>query len=250
MIPFSGKDLIITNGYDKLTNYLAKSLNIKLNTKVTGVDYSKNTITIETSKGNFKADKVLITVPLGVLKNNMIKFNPELPKETQEAIDNLQMGSVNKFLLQWERPFWDNKAQYIGYTTDEKGKFNYFLNLNTFTDSNALMTFAFGDYSKQTETMSNSEIISEIMIHLKSIYGKDIPNPTSMLRTKWSSNIYSYGSYSFATNGTLSDDFEVFEEPINNKIFFAGEHTTLDYRGTVHGAYLSGIREAKKIVKF
>jgi monoamine oxidase len=35
---------------------------------------------------------------------------------------------------------------------------------------------------------------------------------------------------------------------INNKLFFAGEHTERDYRGTVHGAYLSGIREADKII--
>lgn len=51
-----------------------------------------------------------------------------------------------------------------------------------------------------------------------------------------------YGSYSFATN-----DFEIFEQSIDDKIFFAGEHTIFDYRGTVHGAYISGIREAKKI---
>ena len=35
---------------------------------------------------------------------------------------------------------------------------------------------------------------------------------------------------------------------VSNKLFFAGEHTDSDYRGTVHGAYLSGIREADKII--
>jgi monoamine oxidase len=35
---------------------------------------------------------------------------------------------------------------------------------------------------------------------------------------------------------------------VNNKLFFAGEHTEREYRGTVHGAYLSGIREADKII--
>ena len=38
------------------------------------------------------------------------------------------------------------------------------------------------------------------------------------------------------------------ELEINDKLFFAGEHTEIDYRGTVHGAYLSGIREADKII--
>lgn len=89
------------------------------------------------------------------------------------------------------------------------------------------------------------------MSHLKSIYGKNIPNPSQMLRTKWGSNEFTFGSYSFATNGTRSADFEAFEGGVDNKLFFAGEHTSRDYRGTVHGAYLSGIREAKpQLAKF
>jgi monoamine oxidase len=34
---------------------------------------------------------------------------------------------------------------------------------------------------------------------------------------------------------------------MNNKLFFAGEHTSKDYRGTVHGAYNSGFRAAEQI---
>jgi monoamine oxidase len=114
--------------------------------------------------------------------------------------------------------------------------------------SNALMTFAFGKYATQTETMSDTQITTEIMSHLKSIYGNNISTPIQFLRTKWGSNINTFGSYSFATNGTGSTDFETLSNPVNNKLFFAGEHTETDYRGTVHGAYLSGIREAERII--
>jgi len=130
-----------------------------------------------------------------------------------------------------------------------KGKYNYFLNLKKITNKNALMTFTFGDYSVISEQMTDEQVIKEIMTHLKSIYGDNIPNPTSILRTKWNSNPYTFGSYSFATNNTRSCDFETFEKPIDNKVYFADEHTSVEYRGTVHGAYLSGIREAKKIIR-
>lgn len=246
---YSGKDLIITNGYDKVTDYLSKEIDIRLNTKVENIDYTKDNIKIETTNGSFEADQVIVTVPLGVLKKNVIKFTPSLPKATQNAINNLKMGSVNKFLLVWDIPFWNTDLQYIGYTPETKGKFNYFLNVKKYTNANALMTFAFGDYSKETEEMNDSQITNEIMAHLKSIYGENIPEPSNMLRTKWSSNVYTYGSYSFAPSGTSSNDFRIFEQPINNKVFFAGEHTIFDYRGTVHGAYLSGLREAKKIAR-
>lgn len=264
---FDGEDLIITNGYDNVANYLAKELDIRLNTRINAIDYTNDKIEISTNNGTYQADKVLITVPLGVLKKGVIDFKPTLPNATQRAIDGLQMGAVNKFLLVWDKqtlptPFWEDDLQYIGFSAEEKGKFNYFMNLDTFADpalgKYALMTFAFGDYSKQTEQMTDEEVIAEIMNHLQAIYGEQykkdnsnqqpLPKPTEFLRTKWNENPNSYGAYSFSTVGISNRAFETFEQPIDNKLYFAGEHTIRDYRGTVHGAYLSGIREAKKIL--
>ena len=185
---------------------------------------------------------------MGVLKNNVITFTPTLPPTKINAINSTNVGNINKFLLVWNTPFWDTNLQYNGYTPDAKGKFYYFLNIKKFTPSNGLMTFAFGDYATVTESMSDNQLINEIMLNLKSIYGSSIPNPAYFLRTKWGQNINSYGAYSYATNGSTSADFDTLANEVNNKVFFAGEHTVKEYRGTVHGAYLSGIRKADKII--
>ncbi|MDX1640911.1 MAG: FAD-dependent oxidoreductase [Balneolaceae bacterium] len=245
---FKGADKIITNGYDKITDHLASGLDIRLNSRVTGINYASEKVSVLTNTHSFECDYLVVTVPLGVLKNNDITFSPSLPANKSTAIHQTEMGNVNKFLLTWNTAFWATSLQYIGYTPETKGKFNYFLNVKKFSPENALMTFAFGDYATTTESMSDSDVINEIMIHLQSIYGSSVPNPTNMLRTKWGQNINSYGAYSFATNGTTSADFDTLSESVNNKLFFAGEHTIRDYRGTVHGAYLSGIREADRII--
>lgn len=245
---FNGEDVIITNGYDKVTDFMAQGLDIRLNTRVTGINYSNTKVNITANGSNIEADYVVVSVPLGVLKNNAITFTPALPTHKINAITNTNMGNVNKFLLVWNTPFWDTNLQYIGYTPNTKGKFNYFLNIKKFTPSNGLMTFAFGDYATVTESMTNNQIINEIMLNLKSIYGNSIPNPTNFLRTKWGQNINSFGAYAYPTNGSTSANFDTLANEINNKIFFAGEHTEREYRGTVHGAYLSGIREADKII--
>ena len=245
---FSGADVIITNGFDKVTNFLATNLDIRLNTRVSSIDYTNTKITVTTNSNTIEADYVIVSVPLGVLKSNAITFTPALPINKINAINNTNMGNVNKFLLLWDTPFWDTNLQYIGYTPDTKGKYNYFLNIKKFTPSNGLMTFAFGDYATTTENMTDIQIINEIMIHLKSIYGNNIPNPTNFLRTKWGQNINSFGAYTYATNGSTSINFDTLAQELNNKLFFAGEHTERDYRGTVHGAYLSGLREAEKII--
>jgi monoamine oxidase len=246
---FSGKDVIVTNGYDKVANLLGQGLDIRLNSRVTEINYNATKSLVKVNENSIEADYVIVSVPLGVLKNTSISFQPSLPASKLYAIQNIQMGNVNKFLFIWDTPFWDTNIQYIGYTPETKGKFNYLINMKKFLPTtNGLMTFAFGDYATVTETMTDAQISGEVMAQLKTIYGNSIPNPTNMLRTKWGQNINTFGAYSFATNGTTSADFDTMATEINNKLFFAGEHTERDYRGTVHGAYLSGIREADKII--
>ncbi len=244
---FPGIDLIITNGYDRVTQLLGDGLDIILNNRVLSINYSSKTIIITTNKDKFEADYVVVTVPLGVLKKEQISFIPALPSYKIEAIKSGYMGNVNKFLLVWDDPFWDINLQYIGYTPEVKGKFNYFLNMNKFTPYNALLTFAFGDYATTTEFMTDQEIINQITSHLQSIYGKKIPNPTYMVRTKWAKNINSFGAYSVPANKTTPQNFDLLAKSVDNKLFFAGEHTNRAYRGTVHGAYLSGMRVAEEI---
>lgn len=244
---FSGADLIITNGYDKLAQYLAQGIDIKLNQRVSNIEYAGAQINITAGANSYQADYLIVTVPLGVLKQNIISFSPALPLSKTGAISRMQMGNVNKFLLIFPSTFWDNTLQYIGYTPTTKGQYNYFLNINKFsTNANALMAFAFGNYATTTETLTDAQLIAEIMTNLRAIY-PTAPNPTALLRTRWGSNINSYGAYTFATNNTRSTDFDILAQNVNNRIFFAGEHTSKTYRGTVHGAYLSGIREATTI---
>lgn len=244
---FGGIEKIATNGYDTIPQHLAKGLDVQLNQRVSKVDYSGNKVKI-THNGNIsEADYVLVTVPLGVLKKNKIEFVPALPAAKQTAIEKIGMSCVNKFLLTWDNAFWDDK-QYIVYTPDAKDKFNYFVNVKKFhPTANALMTFAYADYGRQTETMSDAQVISEIMAHLRDIYGSGIPDPTNLLRTKWATNENAFGAYSFTAVGTEMRHFEDLAEAVDKKLFFAGEHTEVDYFSTAHGAYLSGIQAADKI---
>ena len=245
---FGGAEKIAMNGFDTIANYLANGLNIQLNQRVSKVDYSDTKVKITHNGLTSESEYVIVTVPLGVLKNDSIQFIPSLPTAKQNAIQKVGMNCVNKFLLTWDSAFWDD-AQYISYTPEIQDKFNYFLNVKKIHPTvNALMTFAYADYGRQTESMSDSQIIDEIMSHLRDIYGSTIPNPTHLLRTKWHTNENSFGSYSFTAVGTKMQHFDVLAEEISDKVFFAGEHTNVDYYSTVHGAYLSGIREANKII--
>ena len=107
------------------------------------------------------------------------------------------MNLVNKFLLVWDECFWDD-VTYIFYTPEVIDKYNFFLSLKKPNPStNALMTFAYADEALKTETMEDKDLIAEIMVHLRDMYGQNIPEPKHFARTKWYSNPHARGSYSF-----------------------------------------------------
>lgn len=245
---FDGEDLLVTNGYRQLPEFLAKNLHIQFNERVKEIDYSASEIKVKTTHQVFEAHQVVVSLPLGVLKKHAVEFLPILPENKTKAIHGLQMGNVNKFLLLWEKPFWDTETHFLGYTPEKKGKFNFFLNYQSFSSTPALMTFAFGNYASLTETQSDASITADIMAHLKKIYGENIPPPQQLLRTGWGQNENAFGAYSFVPKGAHSQYYDQLAEAVNGKLFFTGEHTSRIFRGTVHGAYISGCRAADEIL--
>lgn len=244
---FPGKDVVLPSGYDAVVNRLATGLDIRLNHTVNSIDYNGESVLVNTSNGNFSAKYVVVTVPLGVLKQGVMQFSPALPASKTGALGRLKMGHVNKVALQFPTAFWDTALQFFGHTSDVKGKYTFFMNTHKFNNSNILVTFGFGDYGLLMEGQTDAQIIADVMAILRNIYGNNIPNPSDTLITRWGNDPFSQGSYSFASVGSSSADYDLLAEPVSNKIFFAGEHTHSNYRSTVHGAYLSGVREANRI---
>ena len=247
---FDGRDLLFPNGYDTLIDHLAQGLDIRRNHIVTTISNDETGADIETNQGTFSADYCICTLPIGVLQHGDIDFDPPLPNAFQNAINAIGLGHVNKVALQFPETFWDNNLQYVGYTAPQKGQYPYIMNVNTFAPhSNMLMTFALGDYGLTAEAHNDSQITQEIMAMLYNIYGDEINKPDALLVSRWTQDPYSRCSYSFAQVGTKPSHFSQFEEAIAERLLFAGEHTSVDYRGTVHGAYLSGQRAANAIIQ-
>ncbi|MGB0835772.1 MAG: flavin monoamine oxidase family protein [Psychrobium sp.] len=246
---FSGQDVIFRDGYTQIVDYLARDLDIKLNQKVLAIDYSDSRIKITTSMSEFFADRVLVTVPLGVLKNDVIEFIPELPKTKINAINSLGMGLLNKVYLPFPYVFWDNNVHFINYASNDiKGYWAEWLNLSAYTGAPILLGFNAGEFGSQLENLSDQEITEQAMDVLRKIYGEDIPNPTDILITRWGKDPFSFGAYSYLKIGAFPIMRETLAKPVNGRLFFAGEATSRDYPATVHGAYLSGLREAKRII--
>ena len=67
-----------------------------------------------------------------------------------------------------------------------------------------------------------------------------VPDPINVAITRWRLDEYARGSYSYLSVDNRSGDRELLAEPIDHKLFFAGEATSSTNPATVHGALMSG----------
>jgi monoamine oxidase len=243
-----GDEVVFPGGYNQITDGLSNGLDIRLGVKVDAINYDSDGVDVQTTSGMFNADKVIITFPLGVLKQASVKFDPPLPESKQGAIDRLAMGVLNKVYLKFPEVFWDEEVEGFGYIAEELGEWNDWLSFVPYIDQPVLMAFHGGSKGFALEELSDEEIISGAMETLRIIHGNGIPDPQGYLITRWGKDPLSFGSYSHIPPLASGDDLDALFEPVDDLLYFAGEATHREFPGTVHGAYLSGIAVAQEIV--
>ncbi|KAL1437118.1 hypothetical protein MTO96_049110 [Rhipicephalus appendiculatus] len=110
------------------------------------------------------------------------------------------------------------------------------------------------------ENVSDDVIVGRCLAVLKGIFGS-VPQPKETVVTRWRADPWSRGSYSYVATGASGSDYDILATPVTPpsvvpgssqpqslpRLFFAGEHTIRNYPATVHGALLSGLREAGRI---
>ncbi|MDP9002212.1 MAG: FAD-dependent oxidoreductase [Myxococcota bacterium] len=244
-----GGDVILPDGFDVVVNALAEGLDIRLGHFVERVSTTPIGVTVDTDHGVFRADRALVTLPLGVLKSGAVTFTPGLPAPKASAIARLGSSVLNKVCLRFANAFWSaDETQLLGYVAPRRGQWAEDLNIYEYTRHRVLVLFNAGTFGTEIESMSNAAVVSSAMIALRAMYGPATPDPEAWLISRWGSDPFARGSYAHVALGSTGADFEALAEPTSDRLFFAGEATHRKYRGTVHGAYMSGAREANRIL--
>jgi len=245
---YSGNDVLLEKGFATLTDFMAKGLSIELNQIVKQIDWSQPAVRIITERGEFTADQVIVTIPLGVLQAKSVTFTPALPAIKQNAIDKLGMGVLNKCYLRFPTTFWPIDLDWIDYIPENHGQWAEWVSFRRAMNQPVLIGFNAADYGKQIEALPDTEIVASAMTTLRTMFGENIPNPVDYQITRWASDPFARGSYSFNAVGSVPLMRVELARSVNNRLFFAGEASEQDYFGTAHGAYLSGLRAAGEVL--
>lgn len=245
---FDGEEVIFPGGYDQLAQGLARGLDVRLQHVVRRVAYGSSGVEVTTDRGMLAADYAIVTLPLAILQKGTVEFAPSLPAAKQASIGRLGMGLLNKLYLRFPDVFWDDDADWIGHLAERKGEWSYFFNHYKYSDQPILLAFNAGAFAQELEGYSDQETVEACMEVLRTIYGNNIPQPEAWQISRWAADPFAGGSYSYNAVGSSNDDRDSLAEPVAGRLFFAGEATAGSYFGTVHGAYLSGLRAAEEII--
>lgn len=266
---WEGSHTMVVGGYQDVPRGLVNLptlLDLRQKSPVKKIKYSPDSeigqATVECEDGfKVEADYIVNTIPLGVLKHGNIEFDPPLPSWKSEAIARLGFGVLNKVILVYKQPFWNEDRDIFGvlrnptnrHSLDQKdyasqrGRFFQWFNISKTSGLPVLLALMAGDAGFDTEQTCNDDLVREATEILRSVFGSRVPSPVEAIVTRWASDKFARGSYSSAGPGMKADDYDTMAKPIGN-LFFAGEHTCGTHPATVHGAYLSGLRAASEVL--
>ena len=220
---------------------------IVLNTIVSKIDYSQSSIEITDSNNNvYSADKVIITVPIPILKSGDIQFIPSLSTEKTSAFSKIGMGAGMKVFLKFSNKFFDQNI--IGgticaaYADDSIGKVQ---------DDKILLAFVMGEQAEYLSALgSNAAITNALLQELDTMYnGQATASFIASHVEDWTTNPFVKGAYSYSTIGMGNARFMA-AKSINKKLYFAGEAMNLNgHHQTVQGAVETGYREVINLLE-
>ena len=239
-----------TTWYDFVNDNIAKNVKdkIKFNSPVTSIDYSKKEVIVTTSNGEkHQAEKVLVTVSIGVLKSNMIAFNPELGPKKKEAIESISFEPGFKVIMKFKEKFYPDA---VGIKVKNGEKVFYDMAFKKDAKSHILGFLCKGEEAKKYYSLgSEKKIISKIITELNEIFdGKASQNYLHEYRYE------NWGQYEF-TKGTWTQAFQekkstlnILNQSLDQKVYFAGEINDPYKQMGVPGAILSGYYTIDKLL--
>ncbi|XP_035519868.1 peroxisomal N(1)-acetyl-spermine/spermidine oxidase-like [Morone saxatilis] len=277
-----GLDCTFLGGYEGLIKNLMSELPsglVTYNQPVRCVHWNnteqkQNPVIIECDAGErIAADHVIVTVPLGYLKkHHSALFRPPLPLHKLHSVQRLGFGTNNKIFVEFDSPWWDADCEVIHLLWEDedvmvdkvpdvqrswiKKLFGFTVLKPTERYGHVLCGWIAGHESEYMETVSEQEVTQNVTQLIRRFTGNPTITPRRILRSQWFHDPWTCGSYSYPGKGCSVQDLENMMEPLPTKgsqaqplqVLFAGEATHPCYYSTVHGALLTGWREADRLI--
>ena len=240
----SGINWRVVEGLGAAISAYGANLTALLDCEVRRIDHRGRRLLIETSKGAITADQVIVTVPSAVLASESVRFTPALPAKVQAA-RGLPLGLADKLFMSLDRADEFEKDVRLFGHTDRKGTGGY--HFRPFGRSLIEAYFA-GRLATDLEANGEGAFFDFAVSELTGVLGTDFAKRVNPIRVhRWGHDPFALGSYSFAQPGS-ADCRRILAEPVDGRLFFAGEACSTNDFSTAHGGWHTGVAAADQII--
>lgn len=243
--PGDGDDWRVVEGYGRLVAHHGRDVPVVLDTPVTLIDHAgRGPVRIETPRGAIEARAVIVTVSTDVLAGGAIRFRPDLPGKV-EAAALLPLGSVEKLWLGVADPGLFPAEDYCLGASDTARTAAY--HLRPFGRP-IVECFMGGDLARDLARAGPDAALAFARGELRSELGADAARAVTPLHlTDWGREAHIGGAYAYAVPGSAGARARL-AEPVDSRLFFAGEATHATRFTTAHGAHETGVTAAEAIL--
>jgi monoamine oxidase len=234
----------VLKGYGALIGDAGAGLTTMLDCEVRGIDHSGKRLRIDTLKGPIAADRVIITIPTSVMASERLNFTPALPQKI-DAARGLPLGLDNKLFMALDGAEEFAKEVRLFGRTDRKGTGGY--HLRPFGRPMIEAYFG-GGLAAELEAGGEAAFFEFACSELVGLFGSAFARRLKPIRVHcWGRDPFALGSYSSALPG-FADCRKTLAEPVDNRLFFAGEACSPNFFSTAHGGFLSGVAAAEQAI--
>ena len=241
-----------SEGFGKLIDNAAEGLDVHLDSPLERLAHGPDGVEAITRQGALKADLAVMTLPVGVVRSGSVTLDPPLDSLKQEALSRIGYGGVlNKIGIRFSRRFWPSdreKLTTLPVRADNRALYHIWTDFSSVAGCPLLVGYASGDMATSMDQKDSDEDICHAALSvLRRMFLSPLPVAENYVLTRWRSDPWSQGSYSYGAVGGSGEERRQLAKPVGRCLFFAGEATHDVHYGTVHGALLSGEREARRI---
>ena len=245
-------------GFSFLPKCIARNFKddkVILNSLVTKIQTASDCVCVTVQEDKlYCASYAIVTFGIGALQatlrddENSVQFEPPLSKRKQDAIKQITFVTYGRVFLQFETSFWeatDDPQQLIGHVSNIREYYPAFFILKD--NPNVLDFDITGDFAIKVAKQNVNKTKDELMEILRKIYGNDIPEPSNVIVSNFSTNPRFLGTYPAFSTGVPDAIFEDLLEPVNGRLYFAGDSLNRTHYGYTHGAYGSGVNVGREV---
>ncbi len=240
----SGVNWRVVEGYGSIISAYGAHLPMMLDCRVSGIDHRGKRLRIETTKGVVAADQAIVTIPSALIAAERLSFMPVLPEKTQAAT-GLPLGLADKLFMSLDdAEEFEKDVRLFGHTDRSTTGAYHFRPFGR----PMIEAYFGGRWASDLEANGDGAFFDFAVSELVDLLGSAFARRVKPIHVhRWGLDPFSLGSYSFALPGS-ADCRRTLAEPVDNRLFFAGEACSTNDFSTAHGGWHTGAIAADQVI--